>query len=88
MNVGAKSGMAQPARPRTAPKTVPDTDSLGGATGLEAALGNLPDSRLEAVALARQLISDSDYPSPGVIGPVSQFLAINLSVASRNADRE
>jgi len=46
---------------------------------LQQTLQDLPDSRPEAVARARQLIADPDYPSPHTQQILAEQLAIQLT---------
>jgi hypothetical protein len=82
MNVSGVNGFMQPSRSAAAAKTPPDTASFPGTSGLEAALGDVPDSRPEAVGLAKSLIDDPTYPSRGVVSQLAQYLTRNL--ASQN----
>jgi hypothetical protein len=76
----AGMGEAVPPR-RSVPPAVtapPDGASFTDSTNLEAALKNLPASRPEAVERAKQLITDPNYPAPGLIGKVANLLASNI----------
>ena len=78
MNVSGVNGIIPPGRSATAAKTTADTASFTRSDAVETELRNLPDSRPEAVARARQLISDANYPSSAMVKQLSQFLAANL----------
>jgi hypothetical protein len=79
MNVSGVNGFIQPGRASSAAKATPDTASFPGTAGLETALGSLPDSRPEAVDLAKSLIGDPTYPSRGVVSQLAQYLTRNLT---------
>jgi hypothetical protein len=79
MNVSGVNGLIPPGRSAAAAKTVSDTASFTGSAGVEAALAGLPESRPEAVALAKQLINDPGYPSSEMVKQLSQFLAPKLN---------
>lgn len=79
MNVSGVNGLIPPGRSVAAAKMAPDTASFTGTAGVEAALSDLPESRPEAVALAKQLINDPAYPSSEMVRQLSQFLAPKLN---------
>jgi hypothetical protein len=79
MNVSGVNGLIPPGRSTAAAKSAADTASFATSAGMEAALKGLPDSRPEAVDLAKQLINDPGYPSSDVVRQLSQFLAPSLT---------
>jgi hypothetical protein len=79
MNVSGVNGFIPPGRSASAAKTAPDTASFSETSGLEAALGSLPESRPEAVSLAQSLINDPTYPSRAMISQLAQHLTRNLT---------
>ncbi len=78
MNLGAVNGLPPATRSATGAKPVAESDSFTGSTALETALKTTPDTRAEAVARGRALVSDSNYPSPNDIKKLSGFLASQL----------
>ncbi len=78
MNASGVNGLIPRGPSAPAPKPAPDTVSFTGTDGVEAALQGLPESRPEAVALAKLLINDPGYPSPEMVKHLSQFLASKL----------
>jgi hypothetical protein len=75
----ARANGASPARrsPRTT-KVLSDGSLLTRWPALQQTLQNLPDSRPEAVARARQLIADPDFPSKHARRILARHLAIQL----------
>ncbi|MGA2555091.1 MAG: hypothetical protein ABSG04_02330 [Verrucomicrobiota bacterium] len=69
----------KPAAP--AAKTAAAPDAFAGSNALARAVENLPASRPEALALARELVADPSYPSPAILRQVSSLLARNLIAA-------
>jgi len=65
---------------RSAPKPLSPSggDAFASSNALEGALKNVPDVRPEAVARARQLINDPNYPSADTVRQLSNFLAGKL----------
>ena len=81
MKINAGSISATPAVKRSAPKPLSpngDGDSFASTNALEGALKSLPDARPDAVARARQLINDPNYPSADTVKQLSSFLAARL----------
>jgi hypothetical protein len=70
----------KPAAP--AVKTAAAPDAFARSNALEQAVKNLPASRPEAVAQARELAADPNYPPADVLRQVSHLLADRLSSAS------
>jgi hypothetical protein len=66
----------KPAAP--AARTAAASDAFAGSNALAGALNNLPASRPDAVALARELASDPNYPPASIMRQVSALLAENL----------
>jgi hypothetical protein len=79
MNVSGVNGLTPSRRSPAAAQTAQDTASFDGTAGVESTLENLPTSRPESVALAKQLINDPNYPSPSVVKQLSQFLASKIN---------
>ena len=65
-----------------AAKTAAAPDSFASSSALERAVRNLPASRPEAVAQARELAADPNYPSAGILRQVSILLAERLTSES------
>lgn len=65
-----------------AARTAAARDSFASSNALEGAVRNLPASRPEAVAQARALATDPNYPSPAILRQVSQLLAESLTSQS------
>ena len=61
-----------------AAKTAAAPDAFASSSALQDAVKNLPASRPEAVAQARKLAADPDYPPAGILRHVSRLLAENL----------
>ncbi len=66
----------KPAAP--AAKTAAAPDAFASSNALARAVKNLPASRPEALALARELVADPSYPSPAILRHVSSLLAGSL----------
>jgi hypothetical protein len=79
LNLPPVSGVIPPARSTAVGKKSLDMASFAGTAGLESALENLPESRPEAVAGARESINDPNFPSPEMVGRLAEFLACNLN---------
>ncbi|HXR06560.1 MAG TPA: hypothetical protein VN765_04465 [Candidatus Acidoferrum sp.] len=79
--VGGVGGIPpqKPAAP--AAKTAAAPDAFAGSNALARAVKNLPASRPEALALARELVADPTYPSPAILRQVSSLLARSLIAA-------
>jgi hypothetical protein len=63
----------------TAAKTDAAPDPFASSSALESAVNNLPASRPDAVARAKELAADPNYPPPSVLRQVSTLLAANLA---------
>jgi hypothetical protein len=70
----------KPAAPAAKPAAAPDAFARSNA--LEQAVKNLPASRPEAVAQARELAADPNYPPAEVLRQVSRLLAGRLTAES------
>ena len=66
----------QPSAP--AAKTAAAPDAFASSNALQDAVKNLPASRPEAVAQARELAADPNYPPAGILRQVSRLLAESL----------
>jgi hypothetical protein len=79
LNFNSVDGTASQKQPKAAPANDADGDqdrvTLTDMTSIHSALDNTPASRPDAVARARQLINDPNYPSPAVTSQVSKLLA-------------
>jgi hypothetical protein len=79
LNLNSVDGTASPKRSKSTPTGDADGDqdrvTLTDMTSIQSALENTAASRPDAVARARQLINDPNYPSPSVTSQVSQLLA-------------
>jgi len=76
-------GGITPQRPfAPAARTAAAPDSFASSSALERAVRNLPASRPEAVAQARALAADPNYPPPAVLRQVSILLAESLTSQS------
>ena len=78
LSTGGVGGITPPNRSKPPAKPAAGPESFGSSSALEEALQNLPASRAEAVAQARALLADPNYPSPGTLRQVSNLLAQNL----------
>jgi hypothetical protein len=78
MNLGSITGLTT--AKRSAPPAVPTPldASFASSTALESALKSLPDARPDAVAQAKTLIADPNYPSTATMNKVAGFLANQL----------
>jgi hypothetical protein len=79
MNIGSIKGMTPTRQSTPAPKPAGDESSFAGAAALDGALSKIPDVRTDAVARARDLINDPNYPSAEVVKKLSNFLATKLT---------
>jgi len=70
----------KPAAP--AAKTAAAPDAFASSHALDRAVKNLPASRPEALAQARELAADPNYPPPGILRQVSRLLAGRLTSES------
>jgi hypothetical protein len=76
----ARANRASPARCFTpAFDALLDDTSFAHWPDLQQALQNLPDARPEAVARARKLIADPDYPSQQTEEILARHLAVQLT---------
>jgi len=76
-------GGITPQRPfAPAARTAAAPDSFASSNALEGAVRNLPASRPEAVAQARALAADPNYPSPDILRQISSLLADRLTSES------
>jgi hypothetical protein len=78
-STGALGGMAPQPPFAPAARTAAAPDSFASSKALEQAVRNLPASRPDALAQARALAADPNYPSPEVLRQVSSLLADSLS---------
>ncbi len=62
-----------------AAKSAPASDPFASSSALESAVNNLPASRPGAVAQARELAADPNYPSSAVLRQISSLLAAHLA---------
>jgi hypothetical protein len=76
----ARANGASPAR-RSPPAFEALLDGASSAhwLDLQRTLHNLPEARSEAVARARRLIADPDYPSPHAEAILARHLAVQLT---------
>ena len=74
-----RSGNTPPTRPASPGTPAAPLDNFAGSTALNSAIENLPVSRPDAVARARDLIADPSYPPTDVVRQVSNLLARNLT---------
>jgi hypothetical protein len=63
-------------------KTAAAPDAFASSNALDRAVKNLPASRPDALARARELADDPNYPSPGTLRQVSLLLADRLTAQS------
>jgi hypothetical protein len=61
-----------------AAKTAAAPDPFASSSALESAVQNLPASRPDAVARARELAADPNYPPPGALRQIASLLAGQL----------
>jgi len=80
MNVGGLNGLTPTKQSTPTAKKVSVDDSFAGTNALEGALNSVPDVRPEAVARAKELINDPQYPSADTVKQISTFLAGKLTV--------
>lgn len=73
----ARQAMVSPAKRQPAP-VVEDTTSFNRVEALEHSLQSTPVARPEAVARARELLSDVKYPPVQTINGIAALLALNL----------
>jgi hypothetical protein len=78
-SAGGVVGTTPPARSTPSAKPAAPPDYFAGSTALNEALDNQPASRPEAVARARNLIADPNYPSSDTLRQVSNLLAESLT---------
>jgi hypothetical protein len=77
--VGRSNGAAPARRFVPTAKANSEEQLLANWPVLQQKLQNLPDSRPEAVARAKQLIADPDYPPPEALEIMAQQLALRLT---------
>ena len=76
-------GGITPQRPfALAAKTAAAPDSFASSNALGRAVRNLPASRPDAVAQARALAADPNYPPPETLRQISRLLAEHLTPES------
>jgi hypothetical protein len=73
------NGASSANRSGPAPQTSPDETSFADWPALRQALQHLPDSRSAAVARARKLIADPDFPSQHTQQILAHHLAVQLT---------
>jgi hypothetical protein len=78
LNLPLASGVIAPDRSTAVRNKNLDIASFAGTADLESTLENLPESRPEAVAVARESINDPNFPSPEMLGRLAEFLASNF----------
>jgi len=61
-----------------AARTAAAPDPFASSSALESAVRDIPASRPEAVARARELAADPNYPPPGALRQISSLLASHL----------
>jgi hypothetical protein len=76
---GGIDGVTRQQRSKVAANAVVPDGSFASSTALEGALKQVPDARPEAIARARELINDPQYPSADTIKKLSNFLAAKLT---------
>jgi len=81
-SAGGVGGITPPNASAPAPKRVATPDSFASSNALERAVRNLPASRPEALARARELAADPNYPSADALRQVSRLLAGHLTAES------
>jgi hypothetical protein len=75
----ARVNGSTPARKRaTTGQSAPVSDSFTSSTALEVALNNISAVRPEAVAHAKELIADPNYPSADIVKKLSEFFSNKL----------
>jgi hypothetical protein len=78
-SAGGVGGTTAPGRSAPPAKAAAAPDYFAGSSALTQALQNQPDSRPDAVARAKDLIADPNYPSPAALRQVASLLAGNLA---------
>jgi len=82
LSAGGVGGIT-PQKPfASAAKNAAAPDSFASSNALERAVRNLPASRPEALAQARALAADPNYPSPDILRQISTLLADRLTPES------
>jgi hypothetical protein len=71
-------GLTPPNRSTPSAKPTGPTESFTSTSSLDETLQTLPASRPDAVAYAKSLIADPNYPPAGTMKQVSNLLAENL----------
>jgi hypothetical protein len=84
MRGGGVDGITPPQRSTTAASNPAGAapDSFASSNALDSALKNLPASRPDAVARAKALAADPNYPSADTLRQVSSLLAQRLTSPS------
>ena len=75
LNASAVDGSLPTKRPAPATPSAAEGVSFSAADALDASMKNAPDVRAGSVELAKRLINDPQYPSPGVLQGVANTLA-------------
>jgi hypothetical protein len=78
INAGGVTAATPAKRSSPQPLAPGDADSFESSNALDGALKSVPDVRPEAVARARILINDPNYPSADTVKQLSGFLAGKL----------
>jgi hypothetical protein len=78
-SAGGVGGIAPQSTTARAAKTAAAPDPFASSSALESAVRNLPASRPEAVARARELAADPSYPPPGTLRQIAGLLAGQLT---------
>ena len=79
MNWRPVNGLPSVKNSGTGAEPAPLDDSFAKSTALEGALQNTPDVRPAAVANARALVDNANYPSADTVKKLSDFLAGQFS---------
>ena len=79
---GGVGGITPPKWSAPAAQRPVATDSFASSNAIDSALKNLPASRPDAVARARELVADPTYPSADTLRQVSSLLARQLTSAA------
>jgi len=78
---GGVGGITPQKRSAPAARSAAAPDAFASSKALDSAIKNLPASRPDAVARARELVADPTYPSAATLRQVSTLLASQLSAA-------
>lgn len=82
ISAGGIGGITPQKRSAPAAGAPAATDSFASSTALDSAVKNLPASRPEAVARARELAADPNYPSADTLRQISGLFARHLTSQS------